>query len=209
MRGTAKKACYHKANQATANSIQLLASGHAAMRCYVVALCSALLTLLAVSPTVAGPCPLPACQQPRQPVCPSPGNSCGCRCNNSGSPVQPGSSGGGYTSSQPGPCGGGAAYAPGQGPTISGALTHTDSSICQIPLCSSGFPAVCLRYDRFGKGCDCKCATSWMSCGNNSPFGVYVCMHTCAMEGTACICKCVADPPFKAPPSKPCQPITG
>ncbi|XP_054928399.1 uncharacterized protein [Dermacentor andersoni] len=205
MRGTAKKACYHKANQARPNSTQPLASRHPAMRCYVVALCSALLTLTAVSPIVAGPCPVPTCQQHRPPDCPSPGSSCGCRCNNSGAQGQPGGPGGGYPSSQPRPCGGSAGYISGQGTTIGGAVTQTTD--CKIQGCRSGERPLCLRYEKYGTGCDCKCVPASTGCGNNSPWGLYVCIHVCSQVDNTCLCRCVADRPFSPPP--PCRQING
>ncbi|XP_049526582.1 formin-B-like isoform X2 [Dermacentor silvarum] len=95
------------------------------MRCYMVALSIALLMLLAISTTSAGPCPLPACQQPGQPVCSNPATSCNCRCNNSGTQPRPPVPSNGHPPPPPRPCGGGAGHKPNQAAGIVGTVTYT------------------------------------------------------------------------------------
>ncbi|XP_037499604.1 uncharacterized protein LOC119373624 isoform X2 [Rhipicephalus sanguineus] len=151
--------------------------------------------LFVVSTTLAGPCPRPTCGSGEQPpICPSQSSSCGCRCSNSGS-TQPSPPSAAPWPPTTAPCGSGTGATQVVPPTVG------VNGGCSKPPCSSEEKMTCLDKAMFGGGCHCKCIKWSDNC--TMPWGPYECMHVCEN----CMCRCVAEAPFRKPEKPPCKPI--
>ncbi|XP_075741281.1 uncharacterized protein LOC142790166 [Rhipicephalus microplus] len=153
-------------------------------------------TAILISATLGSPCQKLLCGFV-EPVCPQRNTYCGCRCNNTVQEIPQPPPQLPQLPSPPSPCG--TTYPE---PVFS-EYYKREFSVCQKPVCPCGQRPACLSMRRWGEGCICKCIKA--SDGCSMPFGPYECIHAC----NRCMCWCVADPPFKRPPSTCCKPVTG